>query len=115
MGYRALLAAYMRHVEAVIGTSLVEIAGLTNALSVRQLGELRSIAAQVKRESYEQTGVAVDFDQVVRRLLLEKKLHIEDLAAIEGFNPGPADEKLSESDFSRILMNLVKFQSDSVR
>ena len=113
MGYRTLLASYMHHVEGILGTNLVEVAAMTSAVNERDLGELRSIAAQLRRESFER-GTDNDFNRVVHQLLAEHALSLEDLAQIEGFNPGkPGQESVTPEEFSRILLNLVEFQSDT--
>ena len=112
MGYRNLLAVYMRHVEGVLGTNLIEVAAMTSAVSERELGELRSIAAQLRRESFDEDA-APNFNHAVRRLLNDQSVTLEQLAQIDGFSPNAeADEGLSDQDFSRILLNLLAFQSE---
>ena len=55
MGYRRLLKDYMRHIESAIGSDFVELASLTNALGKREIGELRALAAELRRESFTST------------------------------------------------------------
>ena len=50
MGYRKLLKGYLAHVNDTVGSDLVELAAQKNAFKPRDLGELRSIAAELKRE-----------------------------------------------------------------
>ena len=109
MGYRTLLAEYMRHVEDVVGTNLVEIAALTNSVSARDLGELRTIAAQMRRDSHEDDSEK-NLNEVVHQLLLDGDLRLEQLAALRGFDPSPTAEDVPSHVFSRTLLNLVKFQ-----
>ena len=42
----------MAFVQNITGTTLVELGGVTKAIGKRELGELRTIAAEMKRESY---------------------------------------------------------------
>ena len=112
MGYRNLLAVYMRHVEGVLGTNLIEVAAMTSAVSERELGELRSIAAQLRRESFD-VEATPNFNHVVRSLLSDQSVTLEKLAQIDGFSPSAeTDEGLTDQDFSRILLNLLAFQSE---
>ncbi|MEE4280584.1 MAG: hypothetical protein V2I41_01485 [Pseudomonadales bacterium] len=53
MGYRKLLKGYLAHVNDTIGSDLVELAAQKNAFKPRDLGELRSVAAELKREACE--------------------------------------------------------------
>ncbi|MCR9259618.1 MAG: hypothetical protein NXH95_07835 [Pseudomonadaceae bacterium] len=50
MGYRKLLKGYLAHVNDTVGSDLVELAAQKDAFKPRDLGELRSIAAELKRE-----------------------------------------------------------------
>ena len=51
MGYRALLKQYMAQLKALHGDDFVEILAQDNRLSKRDAGELRAIAAELKREA----------------------------------------------------------------
>lgn len=61
MGYRKLLKGYLAHVNDTIGSDLVELAAQKNAFKPRDLGELRSIAAELKREACE----ALELEQII--------------------------------------------------
>lgn len=50
MGYRALLKRYLLHVETLAGDTYIEADASEPVLSKRDLGELRTIAAELKRE-----------------------------------------------------------------
>ncbi len=61
MGYRKLLKGYLAHVNDTIGSDLVELAVQKNAFKPRDLGELRSLAAELKREGCK----ALERDQII--------------------------------------------------
>ncbi|XOV82461.1 MAG: hypothetical protein ACFHXK_16570 [bacterium] len=52
MGYRKLLKGYLAHVNSIVGSDLVDLAARTQALKPREIGELRSIAAELAREGF---------------------------------------------------------------
>ena len=106
MGYRRLLKSYMHHVNAVLDTDLVELAAMTNALNKRDVGELRAIAAELKRESFDETAGAT-YDHIVREMLQAGEIRVEQLASIEGLEVGSDDETLSDETFQRILITLL--------
>ncbi len=108
MGYRRLLKSYMHHVNAVLGTDLVELAAMTNALHKRDVGELRTVAAELKRASFDESAGAT-YDHVVREMLQAGQIRVEQLAAIEGLEVGADDETLSDDMFRRILITLLEF------
>jgi len=110
MGYRKLLKDYMRHIEAAIGTDLVELATLTNAMGKRDIGELRAIAAELKRESFNDSQ-AHDYNHMVHTLLVQGKLTVDQLGNIEGIDPGDDNEALPEETFQRILLTLVDYSA----
>lgn len=52
MGYRLLLKRYMKGLRAMVGTDYVEdLATRRTELSKRDIGELRSLAAELNRET----------------------------------------------------------------
>lgn len=82
MGYRSLLKIYMSYVEDVVGSNLVELAELTETFSQRELGELRTIAAETHREAFnekETTSAAT----IVHMMLVTGELQIEQLIALD--------------------------------
>ncbi len=112
MGYRRLLKSYMHHVNAVLDTDLVELAAMTNALTKRDVGELRAIAAEIKRESFSESDGAT-YDHVVHDMLKSGQIRVEQLAAIEGLEVGAEDETLSDDTFQRILLTLLNFAASA--
>ena len=53
MGYRELLKKYMRHLEVCFGDNFVDDLNRESSFTKRDLGELRTIAAEIARESYD--------------------------------------------------------------
>jgi len=106
MGYRKLLKDYMHHVADVLGSDLVELAVLTHALGKRDVGELRAIAAELKRESFD-AAAPRSYDYVVRALLAQGRLDIEQLDAIIGVDHPLPDEALDEEEFREMLLNVA--------
>lgn len=52
MGYRDLLKTYMAQLRVVLGSDYVEELGEQSRLTRRELGELRTISAELNRESF---------------------------------------------------------------
>lgn len=52
MGYRELLKSYMAQLRAVLGSDYVEELGKQTRLTKREIGELRTISAELTRESF---------------------------------------------------------------
>ena len=78
VGYRKLLKDYMAHVQGVTGTTLVELGALTHAIEKRELGELRTIAAEIKRESFNSAPPEND-NPVVHAMLTGGQISLTDL------------------------------------
>ncbi len=54
MGYRGLLKRYMSELRALLGSDYVEDLGRRERVSKRELGELRSIAAELNRQRFDE-------------------------------------------------------------
>jgi hypothetical protein len=52
MGYRELLKSYIRHLELVAGENFIEREASEPVLNKRDLGELRTLAAEIQRDAY---------------------------------------------------------------
>ena len=111
MGYRKLLKGYMQHIDAVLGSDLVELAAMTNALRRREIGELRAIAAELKRESFDDKP-GTDYDRIVHFMLKTGQIRVEQLAGIDGLEVGDEDEPMSPEAFRRILLTLLEFAAE---
>jgi hypothetical protein len=57
MGYRALIKKYIRHLELVAGDNYIEAEGNEPVLSGRDIGELRTLSAEIARDAYQATEV----------------------------------------------------------
>ena len=90
MGYRELLKKYIRHLEVHLGDNHIEAAADVPEpiLSSRDLGELRTIAAEIFREaSGDAAPVRVANHNYRLRILLNRHgLSIEEAARITGFD-----------------------------
>ena len=64
MGYRRLLKDYIRHVEAHTGAHLVDLAQHTPDFTARDVGELQALAAEIRRESYDDE-IVIDYDRLL--------------------------------------------------
>lgn len=106
MGYRKLLKDYMSHIGAVLGSDLVELAALTQALSRRELGELRTIAAELKREGYTD-GEPQNYDPVVRSLIETGEISLQDIARAEKFED-VSDTPANPDDFRTTLLDAAQ-------
>ena len=102
MGYRKLLKDYITHVAQVTGTDLVELGALTNSFNKRDLGELRTIAAELKRESFE-APTNLNHNHLVHQLLAVGQVTLEDLEAVSGVDVGDRSEPMSAETFGRLL------------
>ena len=83
----------MAHVQGMTGTSLVELGGMTQLIGKRELGELRTIAAEIRRESYEEAP-PLSSRAAVHNLLLSGQISLHDLERLE---QGDEDAALSLS------------------
>ena len=90
MGYRELLKKYIRHLEVHLGDNYIEAAARVPepVLSSRDLGELRTIAAEIFREASGDAGpVRVANHNYRLRILLNRHgLSIDEAARISGFD-----------------------------
>ena len=72
MGYRRLLKDYIRHVETLTGSHLIDLAEPTQRFTGRGIGELKALAAEIRREAFSDDAVdSMDYD----RLLVEVLAH----------------------------------------
>ena len=90
MGYRELLKKYIRHLEVHLGDNYIEAAARTPEpiLSSRDLGELRTIAAEIFREARggpDPVRVA-NHNYQLRILLNRHGLSVDEAARITGFD-----------------------------
>lgn len=114
MGYRELLKNYIRHLELAAGENYIERETREPVLSKRDLGELRTLAAEVQRDAYSATEISrVENYNFRLRVLMNRHALTADLVAqLTGVEPSlvrcwrtnPASKRyrvMSESDFAR--------------
>ncbi len=113
MGYRRLLKDYISHVEAIVGVDLIDIAALTNALNKRDIGELRTVTAELKRESF-MHGLSTDHNHTIKRLLDEGKLTYPDLKHLTGIEPASdPDDELTDERLERMIEVILSAQDNN--
>jgi len=85
MGYRTLLKRYIQHVELAIGENFIESDVHESELTARDVGELRTLAAELRRS--ERGGRSSDTrnpNQRLRLLMSRYALDTTELCAICG-------------------------------
>lgn len=114
MGYRELLKNYIRHLELVAGDNYIELETNEPVLNKRDLGELRTLAAEIHRDAYRAAEVSrVDnYNYRLRVLMNRHALTAEQVAAltgvdrqlVRGWRTNPHSDRyepMSEADFAR--------------
>lgn len=113
MGYRELLKKYIRHLEIYSGDNYIEVPNKEPWLSQRDLGELRTLAAEIAREQWngKEADRAANFNHRLRVLMNRYALTTTDVAVLMGFEPetvrrwrlGPRSDRylaMTEQQFS---------------
>jgi hypothetical protein len=86
MGYRTLLQRYIQHVELAAGDNFIEARVAESELTARDLGELRSLAADIRRnERAARPATARNPNQRLRLWMSRYSIDAEELAGITGF------------------------------
>ena len=111
MGYRKLLKKYIAHVDALVGNDLIEVAALTNAMNKRDLGELRTLAAELQRDSFANKATN-EYHVIIRSMVSSGTVNLEDLGRVKGIEAGEADEAMPEEKFRRIVKTLADSSLD---
>ena len=107
MGYRQLPKKYISHVRGVVGNDLVEVAAITNAVNKRELGELRTLAAELEREGH-QSDTENQYHQIIRSMITSGHLPLAGLDGIQGIETSDTDETISEEQFRLIVQTLAQ-------
>ena len=107
MGYRELIKKYMSHVDSLVGSNLVELAAITNSVNKREMGELRSLAAELKRESF-QNNHRNRYAQIIREMTQSGTIELEDLTKIKGIEANEFEESIPDDKFQRIIKTLAE-------
>lgn len=113
MGYRKLLKQYMAHVREVYGSDAIELAAMTNALTKRELGELRTLTAEINREAFEHAQVP-NRNAIVRKLLTEGIIELDQLDLVNGIDVGPDSSQISDEAFERVLITLIRSEQQRI-
>lgn len=84
MGYRKLLQTYIRHVEICTGDNFIETRLEEPPLSKRDLGELRSVSAEITREAWQGRRLSPNYNARLRVSMNRHALTVEDTASLLG-------------------------------
>lgn len=132
MGYRRLFKNYLKHVNSLLGTTLVETTGASKVFSKRDLGEMSAMAAELDRETLAQRGKppsdrpAADYDpgellsHLLRGLNLTRQEAADALRVdVDTINRwcSPADEQQRGEDdaiadrayFTHVVCQLIRY------
>jgi len=114
MGYRELLKNYIRHLELVAGDNFIERETNEPVLNKRDLGELRTLAAEIHRDSYRAAEVnrVENYNYRLRVLMNRHALTADRVAELAGvprevlrsWRTNPDSDRyrqMSEEDFTR--------------
>jgi hypothetical protein len=114
MGYRELLKNYIRHLELVAGDNFIEQDTNEPILGKRDLGELRTLAAEIHRDAYRAAEVArvENYNYRLRVLMNRHALTADQVADLTGvarqqvraWRTNPDSDRyraMSEDEFSR--------------
>lgn len=113
MGYRELLKSYIRHLELVAGENFIEREASEPILNKRDLGELRTLAAEIQRDAYRgaEVGRVENYNYRLRVLMNRHALtacQVAELADVSKplvgrWRTSPASERylsMTEAEFS---------------
>ncbi len=114
MGYRELLKNYIRHLELVAGDNFIEHDTNEPVLGKRDLGELRTLAAEIHREAYRAAEVSrvENYNYRLRVLMNRHALTADQVADLTGvarhqvraWRTNPDSDRyrvMSEEEFAR--------------
>jgi len=122
MGYRALLKKYIRHLEIVAGDNYIESPVNEPVLSKREMGELRTLSAEINRDAFQAAEVSrvENYNYRLRVLMNRYALTPDKVAELCGTNPvvvrrwrtSPASDRyqsMTETEFARFEEALTKW------
>lgn len=128
MGYRELLKNYIRHLELVTGENFIEHEGNEPVLNRRDLGELRTLAAEIQRDAYRAAEVnrVENYNYRLRILMNRHALTAERVAELSGvhvdsigqWRTNPDSEHylpMTEVEFSRFELALNRYLESGAR
>jgi len=114
MGYRELIKNYIRHLELVAGDNFIERETNEPVLNKRDLGELRTLAAEIQRDAYRAAEVnrVENYNYRLRVLMNRHALTADQVAelaevpreVVRSWRTNPDSERyrqMNEEDFAR--------------
>jgi len=122
MGYRALLKRYIRHLELVAGDNYIESPANEPVLTYRDLGELRTLSAEVGRDSFQAADVSTieNYNHRLRALMNRYALSVQQVAELCDADPdrarrwrtSPTSERyrpMTEAEFTDFEQALMRW------
>lgn len=122
MGYRELLKSYIRHLELVAGDNFIEEPTREPVLGKRDLGELRTLSAELRRDAYRAADVSrvKNYNHRLRVLMNRHALSADRVAELVGVtytvarswrtNPSSARYRpMTEAEFARFEAALTRW------
>ncbi len=122
MGYRELLKNYIRHLELIAGDNFIEQDSSEPVLNKRDLGELRTLAAEIQRDAYSAAEISrVDNYNYRLRVMMNRHALTADLVAhlmgvevavVRRWRTNPGSDRylaMSEADFARFELALNRW------
>jgi len=113
MGYRELLKKYMRHLELAAGDNFIEMPCAESVLNKRDLGELRTLSAEITRDAYlgEELDRIENYNYRLRVLMNRYALTVDQVAELLDARPArvrawrtnpnsPRYQAMTESEFT---------------
>jgi hypothetical protein len=126
MGYRELLKTYIRHLELVVGDNFIEQQCNEPVLNKRDLGELRTLAAEIHRDAYRAVEVTrvETYNYRLRVLMNRHALSADQVAeitgiprtAVQSWRTNPASKRyqpMTEGEFARFETALNRWLETS--
>jgi len=114
MGYRELIKKYIRHLELVAGDNFIEHETNEPVLNKRDLGELRTLAAEIHRDAYRAAEVnrVENYNYRLRVLMNRHALTADQVAelaevpreVVRSWRTNPDSDRyrqMNEQDFAR--------------
>ncbi len=122
VGYRELLKNYIRHLELVAGDNFIEQECREPVLDKRELGELRTLSAEIQRDAYRAADITriKNYNYRLRLLMNRHALTAEQVAELAGVphamarswrtNPNSARYRpMSEAEFTAFETALLRW------
>lgn len=122
MGYRALLKNFIRHLELVAGDNFIETPANEPVLTNREMGELRTLCAEIHRDAFQAAEVnrVENYNYRLRVLMNRYALSAERVAALTGVEPAlvrswrtsPTSDRyrsMTEADFASFEAALTRW------